>query len=168
LADFPLVTEGIEEKENAVPVVFIERFGQNLEFLATDEVVHACQVVDLQNQRDAYSTVDGSTAPDGFGSPVNSIVRHVEATEKQDAIALTEMCVSQFATLIRNGKHFPEAKVTVENHGHLDILDRQDGYDRRNACGIVHGVALLFRATNTIDSSEASARLVEHWLLSWA
>ncbi len=53
LTDFPLVTKGIEEKENAVPVVFIDRFGQNLEFLATDEVVDACQVVGLQNQRDA-------------------------------------------------------------------------------------------------------------------
>ena len=94
LADFPLVTKGIEEKENAVPVVFIKRFGQNFEFLATDELVHTCQVVDMQNQRDAYSTVDGSTAPDGFGSSVTSIVRHVEATEKQDAIALAEMCVS--------------------------------------------------------------------------
>src|SRR5262249_15133328 len=74
LTDFPLITKGIEEKENTVPVVFIDRFGQNVEFLATDEVIHACQVVDLQNQRDAYSTVDRSTAPDGFGSPVTLIV----------------------------------------------------------------------------------------------
>lgn len=53
LTDFPLVTAGIEEKENAVPVVFIDRFGQDFEFLATHKVVDACQVVDLQNQRDA-------------------------------------------------------------------------------------------------------------------
>jgi hypothetical protein len=100
----------------------------------------------LQNQRDAYSTVDGATAPDGFGSSVTSIVRHVEATEKQDAIAPAEMCVSQFATLIRNGKYLPEAEVTVEDYGRWDILDRQHGYERRNACDIVHGVALLFLA----------------------
>ena len=106
------------------------------------------------------STVDRSTAPDGFGSRVTSIVRHVEATEKQGAIALTEMCVGQFATLIRNGKHFAEAELTVESYGLLDVLDRQDGYDRRNACDIVHGVALLFLAMNTIDSSEASGRLI--------
>src|SRR5262249_39395813 len=49
-------------------------------------------------------------------------------------------------------KHFPEAEVTVENHGRLDILDRQDGYDRRNDCDIVHGVALLFLAMNANPS----------------
>src|SRR5262249_45503649 len=125
LTDFPLVTKGIEEKENAVPVVFIDRFGQNFELLATDEVVDACEVVDLQNQRDAYSTVDRSTALDGFGSPVTWIVRHVGSTEKQGAIALTEMCVSQFGTLIGNGKHFLETEVTVESYGLLDVLDRQ-------------------------------------------
>src|SRR5262249_37085592 len=126
------------------------------------ELVHTCQVVDLQNQRDAYSTVDGSTAPDGFGSSVTSIVRHVDATEKQDAIALAEMCVSEFATLIRNGKHFPEAEVTVEDHGRLDILDRQDGYDRRNACNIVHGVALLFLEMNAGFRQLPPGANVEH------
>jgi hypothetical protein len=89
-------------------------------------------------------------------------MRHVEATEKHGAIALTEMCVSQFATLIGNGKYFPETEFTVEIYGLLDILDRQDGYDRRNACDIVHGVALLFLALNTIESSDASVRLFEH------
>src|SRR5262249_16030943 len=76
---------------------------------------------------------------------------------KQGASAFTEMCVNQFATLIRNGKQFLEAEVTVESYGFLDILDCQDGYDRRNACDIVHGVALVFVAMNTIDSSEESA-----------
>src|SRR5262249_34122850 len=59
----------------------------------------------------------------------------------------------------RNGKHFPEAEVTVESYGLLDIFDSQDRYDRLNACDIVHGVAILFLAgiERTILTVEPSA-----------
>ena len=66
LTDFPLVTKGIKEKEDAISIVLIARFGENFEILATHEAVDVFQAVDLQNQRDADSTVDRSTAPDGI------------------------------------------------------------------------------------------------------
>ena len=61
------------------------------------------------------------------------------------------------AALIRKGTHFAEAELTVESNGPLDVLDRQNGYDRRNTHDLVHGVALYFVTTSTIDSSETLA-----------
>ena len=61
------------------------------------------------------------------------------------------------AALIRNRTNFAEAELTVESDGHLDVLDRQDRYDRWNTLDLVHGVALYFVTTHTIDSSETLA-----------